>query len=111
VVELFSPGHLIPLLLIAALLFFGWKQLPDMAKSAGKSLRAFRTEVKGMSDDDAVRDTKSALTAAHTPDSSVAVPVAEVVAPAVPVVVATPVPVVAPVDESVAPDATGKPAG
>lgn len=54
--EIFSPGHLIPLLIIAAILFFGWKQLPDMAKSVGKSLRIFKTEMKGMSDDDAARD-------------------------------------------------------
>jgi sec-independent protein translocase protein TatA len=50
-VELFSPGHLIVLLVIVGILFFGWKQLPDMAQSAGRSLRVFRTEIKGMNDD------------------------------------------------------------
>ncbi len=50
--ELFAPGHLIPLLIVAAILFFGWKQLPDMARSVGKSLRIFKTEMKGMSEDD-----------------------------------------------------------
>jgi sec-independent protein translocase protein TatA len=54
--ELFSPGHLIPLLIIALVLFFGWKQLPDMARSLGRSLRIFKTEIKGMGEDDAVRD-------------------------------------------------------
>jgi sec-independent protein translocase protein TatA len=49
--ELFSPGHLIVLLVIVGVLFFGWKQLPDMARSAGRSLRIFRTEIKGMTDD------------------------------------------------------------
>lgn len=58
--EIFSPGHLIPLLIIAAVLFFGWKQLPDMAKSVGKSLRIFKTEMKGMSDDDAAREAHKA---------------------------------------------------
>ena len=58
--EIFSPGHLIPLLVVAAILFFGWKQLPDMAKSVGKSLRIFKTEMKGMSDDDAARDAHKA---------------------------------------------------
>ncbi|HEY3631333.1 MAG TPA: twin-arginine translocase TatA/TatE family subunit [Jatrophihabitantaceae bacterium] len=58
--EIFSPGHLIPLLIVAAILFFGWKQLPDMAKSVGKSLRIFKTEMKGMSDDDAARDAHKA---------------------------------------------------
>lgn len=54
--ELFSPGHLIPLLIIALVLFFGWKQLPDMARSLGRSLRIFKTEIKGMGEDDAARD-------------------------------------------------------
>jgi sec-independent protein translocase protein TatA len=54
--ELFSPGHLIPLLIIALVLFFGWKQLPDMARSLGRSLRIFKTEIKGMSEDDKARD-------------------------------------------------------
>ena len=58
--EIFSPGHLIPLLIIAAVLFFGWKQLPDMAKSVGKSLRIFKTEMKGMSDDDETREARKA---------------------------------------------------
>jgi sec-independent protein translocase protein TatA len=55
-VDLFAPGHLIPLLIVVAILFFGWKQLPDMARSVGKSLRIFKTEMKGMGDDDAARD-------------------------------------------------------
>jgi sec-independent protein translocase protein TatA len=58
--ELFSPGHLIPLLVVAAVLFFGWKQLPDMARSAGKSLRIFKTEMKGRSEDDETREARKA---------------------------------------------------
>jgi sec-independent protein translocase protein TatA len=58
--ELFAPGHLIPLLIVAAILFFGWKQLPDMARSVGKSLRIFKTEMKGMSEDDKARDANKA---------------------------------------------------
>ena len=54
--EVFSPGHLIVLLIIALVLFFGWKQLPDMARSLGRSLRIFKTEIKGMGEDDAARD-------------------------------------------------------
>jgi sec-independent protein translocase protein TatA len=46
-VELLSPGHLIVVLIVLGVLFFGWKQLPDMARSAGRSLRVFRTEVTG----------------------------------------------------------------
>ncbi len=59
--ELFSPGHLLPLLIIAAVLFFGWKQLPDMARSVGKSLRIFKTEMKGMSEDDQKREATKAI--------------------------------------------------
>jgi sec-independent protein translocase protein TatA len=53
--ELFTPGHLIVLVVVALVLFFGWKQLPDMARSLGRSLRIFKTEIKGMSQDDKAR--------------------------------------------------------
>jgi sec-independent protein translocase protein TatA len=53
--ELFSPGHLVILAIVVAVLFFGWKQLPDMARSLGRSLRIFKTEIKGMSEDDKKR--------------------------------------------------------
>jgi len=53
--ELFSPGHLVVLAIIALVLFFGWKQLPDMSRSLGRSLRIFKTEIKGMADDDSAR--------------------------------------------------------
>ncbi len=70
--ELFSPGHLIPLLIVVAILFFGWKQLPDMARSVGKSLRIFKTEMKGMGDDDAARDAHTAQSAQHAAPPAVA---------------------------------------
>ncbi len=53
--ELFSPGHLVVLAILVAVLFLGWKQLPDMARSLGRSMRIFRTEIKGMGQDDAAR--------------------------------------------------------
>jgi sec-independent protein translocase protein TatA len=53
--ELFTPGHLFVVLVVGAFLFFGWKQLPDMARSLGRSLRIFKTEIKGMADDDQAR--------------------------------------------------------
>ena len=49
--ELFTPGHLVVILVVVVVLFFGWKQLPDMARSAGRSMRIFRTEVKGISEE------------------------------------------------------------
>ena len=53
--ELFTPGHLLVLAIVVAVLFFGWKQLPDMARSLGRSLRIFKTEIKGMTEDDKTR--------------------------------------------------------
>lgn len=57
--EFFSPGHLIVLAIVVAILFFGWKQLPDMSRSLGRSLRILKTEIKGMSEDDKARDAAS----------------------------------------------------
>lgn len=62
--EFFSPGHLIVIAIVAAVLFFGWKQLPDMARSLGRSLRVFKTEIKGMSEDDKAREAAQAEPAA-----------------------------------------------
>jgi sec-independent protein translocase protein TatA len=42
----------IVLLIIAALLLFGYKRLPDASRSLGRSLRIFKGEMKGMKDDD-----------------------------------------------------------
>lgn len=69
--EVLSPGHLIVLVIVVGVLFFGWKQLPDMARSAGKSMRIFKTELKGMTDDDAAR---TAQQAGSTPVPPPAVP-------------------------------------
>ena len=55
-----SPTHWIIVLIVAAILFFGWKQLPDMARSAGKSLRIFKTEMKGLTEDDKAREAHQA---------------------------------------------------
>ena len=72
--ELFTPGHLLVLAIVALVLFFGWKQLPDMARSLGRSLRIFKTEIKGMTQDDKARE--KAETAEQQPR---ALPAAEVV--------------------------------
>jgi sec-independent protein translocase protein TatA len=47
-----SPWHWLVVVAVAFVLFFGWKQLPDMARSLGRSLRIFKTEMKGMTQDD-----------------------------------------------------------
>jgi sec-independent protein translocase protein TatA len=71
-----SPTHWIIVLIVAAILFFGWKQLPDMARSAGKSLRIFKTEMKGLADDDKARE-------AHTTEQAPPQSTAPVAPPAV----------------------------
>jgi sec-independent protein translocase protein TatA len=49
---------------IAALVLFGYKRLPEVTRSVGKSLRIFKTEMKGLSSDDEARE---AAEAAKTP--------------------------------------------
>jgi sec-independent protein translocase protein TatA len=47
----FSPWHWLVIALIA-LLLFGYKKLPDAARSLGKSMRIFKAEVSEMRNDD-----------------------------------------------------------
>jgi len=52
---------------IAALVLFGYKRLPEVTRSVGKSLRIFKTEMKGLSSDDEARE---AADAAKTPPAA-----------------------------------------
>jgi sec-independent protein translocase protein TatA len=52
----------IGLIILAVLLLFGYKKLPDASRSMGRSMRIFKSEMKGMKDDD-VRDKEPAATA------------------------------------------------
>jgi sec-independent protein translocase protein TatA len=52
-----APWHWVVLAIIVIALF-GYKKLPDAARSLGRSLRIFRTEIKGMGADDAARAAK-----------------------------------------------------
>jgi sec-independent protein translocase protein TatA len=62
------------LILLAILLLFGYKKLPDASRSLGRSLRIFKGEMKGMKDDDV-----------RTKDAARTTPVrGEIVAPATP---------------------------
>lgn len=49
-----NPSHwlIIAVLVIA---FFGYRKLPDISRSVGRSLRIFKTEMKGLADDDEAR--------------------------------------------------------
>ncbi|MGV1009120.1 MAG: Sec-independent protein translocase subunit TatA [Dermatophilaceae bacterium] len=45
-----EPWHLFVLLVLLVLLF-GWKRLPDMARSVGRSMRIFKSEMSEMKND------------------------------------------------------------
>ncbi len=48
----FRGWEFILILLLALLLFGGFKKLPDAARGVGRSLRIFKAETKGLADDD-----------------------------------------------------------
>ncbi|MEO7261177.1 MAG: Sec-independent protein translocase subunit TatA [Jatrophihabitantaceae bacterium] len=74
-----SPSHWV-IIALAVLVLFGYKKLPEMSRSVGRSLRIFKTEIKGMSEDDAARDS-AATTPAAAPAASEQVIAQPVVAP------------------------------
>lgn len=45
------PWHLV-ILVVVFLALFGYKKLPDATRSVGRSLRIFKSEMKGMNDDE-----------------------------------------------------------
>jgi sec-independent protein translocase protein TatA len=53
-----KPSHLLVLAVIF-LILFGSKRLPDSARSLGRSLRIFKSEVQEMNKDDAKEDKKT----------------------------------------------------
>lgn len=46
----------IVVLIIAFVLLFGWKNLPNVARSMGESMRVFKSEVDQMKDENAARN-------------------------------------------------------
>lgn len=54
------------ILLAIVLLLFGARRLPDLARSVGRSMKIFRSEVKDMKQDDPVSPTSS-TSSASTP--------------------------------------------
>lgn len=45
-------------LIVAFVLLFGWKNLPNMARSMGESMRVFKSEVDQMKDEGEARKTE-----------------------------------------------------
>jgi len=69
------PVHILILVLVV-LILFGWKKLPDAARSLGRSMRIFKSEVEEMKKDGqstpsaASSDTVKGETVRPTADSS-----------------------------------------
>lgn len=53
------PWHLV-ILVVVFLALFGYKKLPDATRSVGRSLRIFKSEMKGMQDDQEQEKSESA---------------------------------------------------
>ncbi|MGY1772595.1 Sec-independent protein translocase subunit TatA [Blastococcus sp. SYSU D00813] len=70
----------IGLIILAVLLLFGYKKLPDASRSLGRSLRIFKGEMKGMKDDD--RADKATEVRGKEPAQTSAPVRGEIVAPA-----------------------------
>jgi sec-independent protein translocase protein TatA len=49
-----APWHWV-IIAVLVIALFGYKKLPDASRSLGRSLRIFKTEIKGMSEDDKKR--------------------------------------------------------
>jgi sec-independent protein translocase protein TatA len=64
----------IGLIILAILLLFGYKKLPDASRSLGRSLRIFKGEMKGMKDDDTRDDVRTKDAAQATPVREIAPP-------------------------------------
>lgn len=59
-----APWHWI-VLIILVIALVGYKKLPDATRSLGRSLRIFKTEIKGMADDDKARNAAETGTVAQ----------------------------------------------
>jgi len=58
-----APWHWV-VLAILVIALFGYKKLPDASRSLGRSLRIFKTELKGMTQDDQARENAHEITPA-----------------------------------------------
>jgi sec-independent protein translocase protein TatA len=71
--DFLAPGHMIVIAVVALVILFGSKRLPEMSRSVGRSLRIFKTEIHALGTDE---DTKPAPAPAATPAAVSAVSVA-----------------------------------
>lgn len=73
----FRGWEWILILLLALLLFGGFKKLPDAARGVGRSLRIFKAETKGLADDDATAENPTPTADGAVVDAEKAVVVTE----------------------------------
>jgi sec-independent protein translocase protein TatA len=75
-----SPSHW-AILAVIVIALFGYKKLPDAARSLGRSLRIFKTEIKGMGEDDAARNAAKETPALPAPPTNPVPPPAAPIPP------------------------------
>lgn len=67
--------YVIVILVLLVVLLFGYRRLPDVARSIGSSLKVFKTEVKELTDDgESERPTEPATTSTASTDSTASAP-------------------------------------
>jgi sec-independent protein translocase protein TatA len=70
------------IVLVVLVALFGYKKLPDASRSLGRSLRIFKTEIKGMTEDDKARQGGAPADQPAAIDAPPAQPPAETAPPA-----------------------------
>lgn len=71
-----KPWHIIVIVVVFVALF-GAKKLPDAARSIGKSMRIFKSEVRGMREDDATYSVQAESGSAQTQQQSQPLPASD----------------------------------
>jgi sec-independent protein translocase protein TatA len=61
--DLFDSPWKIAIIAVLIIVLFGYRKLPDAARSLGKSMRILKTEVQGMHEDDSTTETTSSTAA------------------------------------------------
>jgi sec-independent protein translocase protein TatA len=56
------------LILAVVVLFFGAAKLPELARGSGRALRIFKSEIKGLEDDEKARDDEKRSSESATAD-------------------------------------------
>jgi sec-independent protein translocase protein TatA len=68
--DLFDSPWKIAIIAVLIIVLFGYRKLPEAARSLGKSMRILKTEVQGMHDDNETQTTFSTATPTATPTAA-----------------------------------------